>query len=66
MAYSCRTNVFIELYHFMKKIDTVEKYINLSKTFLNQCESTGFCKLKRPCARVNSKCLTQLNNSILC
>ena len=37
-----KKNGFVEFHHFMKK----ERLSNSSKTFLNQWEPMGFCKLQ--------------------
>ena len=46
-AYSCRTNAFTELHHFMKKKKNRHSWRlnNSSKTFLSQWGSMGFRKL---------------------
>ena len=44
-----KKNGFVEFHHFMKK----ERLNNSSKTFLNQWEPMGFCKLRTKKMRGN-------------
>ena len=44
-----KKNGFVEFHHFMKK----ERLNNSSKTFLNQWEPMGFCKLQTKKIRGN-------------
>ena len=53
-----KKNGFVEFHHFMKK----ERLNNSSKTFLNQWEPMGFCKLQtKKCETISTKRLTHVN-----
>ena len=53
-----KKNGFVEFHHFMKK----ERLNNSSKTFLNQWEPMGFCKLQtKKCEKISTKRLRHVN-----